>query len=59
MTREQLTERLLDMFPEWSFAEAKYHAATIQAYTEQISFQLDVERTIDALPLTTEREAAA
>jgi len=54
MTAEQLMERLITEFPGWSNEQAWTAATRIVAYSEQMQFQLDVERDLAALPLTTE-----
>lgn len=47
-------DRLLVEFPEWSNVEALYVAERIIATGEQMVFQMDVERDLAALLLTTE-----
>lgn len=51
-------ERLLTEFPEWSNETALHTAQRIIEVGEQMAFQMDVERDLAALPLTTERRTA-
>lgn len=61
MTTEQRIEllslRLRYEFPNWTVDEADTAAARIVHTTDQMAFQIDVERDLDALP-TTHEEAA-
>ena len=44
-------ERLMCEFPEWTTTEAVTAAERIVDTAEQMSFQMDVERDLDALPV--------
>jgi len=54
VTTEELMCRLIVEFPTWSNEQAWTAATRIVAYSEQMQFQLDVERDLDALPITKE-----
>lgn len=54
MTVGLLIERLLAEFPTWSNEQAYEAATQITAYAARLRFQLEVERDLDALPLTTD-----
>lgn len=50
-------ERLLIEFPDWTNQQAYTAAVRIVEHAQQAAFQLDVERDLAALPLTTEVHA--
>lgn len=58
MRVEQMYIRLREEFPDFTPEVAWGHAERITAVAEQMAFQLDVERDIAALPLTTDRRVA-